>query len=86
MANPYFIPATFRKCYFSPFSSFNDERYKYYNKRILTRDNERIQSLDQEKSKLNSNIMVNSGAHTLTNEKIIESPFNKTNLATVKNK
>ena len=30
--------------------------------------------------------MVNSGAHTLTNEKIIESPFNKTNLATVKNK
>ena len=84
MANPYFIPATFRKCYFSPFSSFNDERYKYYNKWILTRDNERIQSLDQEKSKLNSNIMVNSGA--LTDEKIIESLFNKTNLATVKNK
>ena len=41
-ANPYFILATFRTCFFSPFSSFNDEKiklYKSYSKRITTRDN-----------------------------------------------
>ena len=41
-------------------------RSKYYNKRITTRDNVNVRSHDQEKSKLNSTIDANSGAHTLT--------------------
>ena len=40
--------------------------YKYYNKRITTRDNGNVQSHDEEESKLNSTITANSGAHTLT--------------------
>ena len=43
-----------------------------YNKRITTRDNSNVQSLDQEESKLNSNINANSGADTLTHEQIIK--------------
>ena len=48
----------------------NDEKlgYKYYNKRITTRDNGNSQSHDKEESKLNSTITVNSGAHTLTHD------------------
>ena len=42
--------------------------YKYYNKRITTRDNGKVQSLDKEESKLNSAITANSGAHTLTHQ------------------
>ena len=75
-------------CFFSLFSSFNDERIKVTsisNKRIATRDN--VQSHDQEESKLNSTINANSGAHTLfTHDKIIKSPFDKNNVATIKNK
>ena len=44
-------------------------RYKYYNKETITRDNGDVQSHDQEESKLNSTITVNSGAHTLTHTK-----------------
>ena len=46
----------------------DDEKlsYKYYNKRITTRDNGKVQSHDKEESKLNSTITTNSGAHTLT--------------------
>ena len=44
--------------------------YKYYNKRITTPDNgkshDNVQSHDKEESKLNSTIIANSGAHTLT--------------------
>ena len=54
------------------------------NKRITTRDNGNVQSHDQEESKLNSTISENSGAHTLTHDKIIKSPFNKNNVATIK--
>ena len=46
--------------------------YKYYNKRITTRDNGNFQSHDQEESKLNSTINANSGAHTLPHDKIIK--------------
>ena len=60
-------------------------RYNYYNKRITTR-NVIVQSYDQEENKLNSNINANSGAHTLTHDKIIKSPFNKNNVATIKSK
>ena len=58
----------FWTCFFSPFSSFNDEKLscKYYNKRITTRDNGNVQPHDQEEGKLNSTINANSGAHTLT--------------------
>ena len=42
--------------------------YKYYNKRITTRDNGNAQSNDKEESKLNSNITANSGAQTLTHD------------------
>ena len=57
-----------------------------YNKRVTTRDNGNVQSNDYEKSKLNSTINVNSGAHTLTDDKITKSPFNKQNIATIKSK
>ena len=48
----------------------NDQKisFKYYNKRITTRDNGNAQSHDKEKSKLNSTITANSGAHTRTND------------------
>ena len=59
---------------------------KYYNKRITTCDNGNVQSHDQEKSKLSSTINANSGAHTLTHEKITKSAFNKNNVATIKSK
>ena len=45
------------------------ESYEYYNKRITTRDNRNVLSYDQEKSKLNSTINANSGAHTIRHEK-----------------
>ena len=48
----------------------NKLSYKFYNKRITTRDNGNAQSHDQEESKLNSTISTNSGAHTLTYDKI----------------
>ena len=43
--------------------------YKYHNKVIITHDN------GLEESKLNSTVNANSGAHTLTDDKIIKSPF-----------
>ena len=51
----------------SIFKLNDDEKlsYKYYNKRITTRDNGKVQSHDKEESKLNSTITANSGAHTL---------------------
>ena len=49
--------------------------YKYYNKRITTRDNGNVQPHDQEESKLNSTITANSGAHTPTHEKIIKKVY-----------
>ena len=65
----------FWACFFSPFSSFNDEKkkksYKYYNKRITTPDNGNVQSRDPEESKSNSTIHENSGAHTLTHDEMI---------------
>ena len=52
--------------FFSLSSSFNNEkRCKYYNKQILTRNNGNVQSHDQEESKVNSTIIVNSGAQIL---------------------
>ena len=59
-------------------------RCKYYNERITTRDNGNVQYHDREESKLNSTIIANSGAHTLTDDKIIKSLFNKNNKATIK--
>ena len=57
--------------------------YKYENKEIRTRD---VQSYDKEESKLNGKINGNSGAHTLTHDKIIKSPFNKNKIAIIKDK
>ena len=56
----------------------------YYNKRIKTRYNGNVQSHYREESKLNSTIDANSGAHTLTLDKIIRGSFNKNNVATNK--
>ena len=53
---------------------------------MATLDNGNVQSHDQEESKLNNTINVNSGAHTLTHDKIIKSSFNMNNVATIKNK
>ena len=54
----------------SIFKLNDDEKlsYKYYNKRITTRDNIKVQSHDKEESKLNSTITANRGAHTLTHD------------------
>ena len=54
----------------SIFKLNDDEKlsYKYYNKRITARDNDKVQSHDKEESKLNSTITANSGAHTLTHD------------------
>ena len=54
----------------SIFKLNDDEKlsYKYYNKQITTRDNGKVQSYDKEESKLNSTIIANSGAHTLTHD------------------
>ena len=54
----------------SIFKLNDDEKlsYKYYNKRIITRDNGKVQSHDKEESELNSTITANSGAHTLTHD------------------
>ena len=55
--------------------------------RITTRDNGNGQSRDHEESKFHSNIHANSGAHTLTQDKvIIKRPFNKYNGATTESK
>ena len=57
--------------------------YKYYNKRITTRDNG--QSHDKEESKLNSTITANSGcSYTYTGLNNKKSPYNKNNEATIK--
>ena len=61
-------------------------RYKYYNKRITTLGYVNVQSHDQEESKLNSIINVNSDAHTFKDNKIIKSSFNKRNVAAIKSK
>ena len=78
MTNPYFISATFQTCFFSSFSSCNDEKNQ-----SETRDNGNVQSHDQEKSKLNSTITPNSGAHSLRYEKIINSLFDKNNVTII---
>ena len=66
--------------HFNDISSLNDKksRYKHYNKQITISGNE------QEESKLNSNINANSGARTLTSDKIIKRSFNKNKVATIR--
>ena len=54
--------------------------------RITTPDNGNVQSHDQEESKLNSTINANNAAHIHLHMTIIKSPFNKNNVATIKNK
>ena len=68
LTNSYSIQVTFRTCFFSPVSSFNDEKIKLqdYNRRITTRDNNNVQSHDQEESKLNSTINANWCSYTFT--------------------
>ena len=72
----------FQLCFYSPFSSINNEKIKvkYCKKRIANRENDDVESHNQEESKLNSTTIVNSSA------RIIKNPFNKNNVATVKNK
>ena len=50
-------------------------RQEYCNKGIATRNNGNLQFHDQEESKLNSTIDVNSSAYTLTHNKIINNEF-----------
>ena len=44
--------------------------YKYYNKRVTTRDNGNVEFHDKEEIKMNSTIAANGGAHTLTHDQI----------------
>ena len=84
---PYFILVTFQTCFFSPFSSFNDEKRKVQVLQYANcNENGNVQSHDQEESILNCIINANSGANTLTHDKMIKSPFNKNNLATINSK
>ena len=62
----------------------NKSRYKYYNNRITIRDSGNVQFHDQEESKLTSTNNTNSGAHTITRDKII--PFHDNDVATIKSK
>ena len=66
--------------------SFNDEKIKLQvlQEANQNRHNGEAHSHDQERSKLNSSIDVNSGAHKLSHDKIIEGPFNKNNVTTIK--
>ena len=59
-------------------------RFKSYNNRITTRNNGNVKFHGQEETKLNSTINAKSAAHTPKHDKIIESPFNKNNVATIK--
>ena len=59
-------------------------RYKNYNKQIITHDNGNVQLHNQQESRLNSTINTKSGAHTLTHDKTIKSPFSKNNVITLK--
>ena len=68
--------------FWSIFKLYWWKKNKYYKKRRTTWDNDNVQSNDQEESKLNSNIMLNSDAHTFTDDKIIQSPFSENNEAT----
>ena len=61
-------------------------RCKHYNKPIATCDNGKVQSYDQEESKLNSTINPNRSAHTLTHNRIIISPLNENSVTTTKSK
>ena len=78
--------STFRTYFFGSFLKFFDEnnREKYYSKRITTRGNSNVQSHEKEESKLSRAIIVNSGAHTFAVNKIINRPFDKNNVATIK--
>ena len=49
---------------------------------MTTRDNDNVQSHDQEESKLNSTINANCSAHT--HDKVIKCLFHKNNVATIK--
>ena len=82
LTSPCFISVTLGTCFFGIFESFMMKkiRYKYCNKQITNRDHGNVQSHDQEESKFDSTINANSGAHTLTHNKIIKSPFNKINV------
>ena len=63
----YFILATFPTCFFSPFSSFNNEKIKLqvlHNKQITTHDNGNVQSHAQEESKLTSTTNTNTSLNT----------------------
>ena len=61
-------------------------RHKYYYNRTTTNRNGNVQFYDQEESKLNRTIIANRDTQTLIDDKIIKSPFNKNNVATIKNK
>ena len=65
------ISATFWTCFFSQFSSFNDEIIKV---QVLQRVNN-VPSHNQEENKLNSFIIENNGTHTLTDDKIIKTYY-----------
>ena len=64
----------------------NKSRYMYYNNnnRITIRDSGNVQSHDQE-VKLTGTNNTNSGAHTITRDKIVI-PFHNNDVATIKSK
>lgn len=58
----------------------------YHNKWINNDKKSNVQSHNQEKSKMNSTPIANSGAYTLIDHKIIKSSFDNNNRETIKNK
>ena len=65
-------------------SHFSDVFLQPIFNRITTHDNSNVQYHHKEENKSNSTITANSGAHALTRDQIIKSPYNKNNAATIK--
>ena len=61
-------------------------RDKFYNEWVTTRENDNVQSHDQEENKLNSAINAKSGTYKLTHDEVIKSLFNQDIAKTIKGK
>ena len=86
--NPHFVSVNFLPCFFSLFSSFIDEkwRYNYHNGPFTPHYNSNVQSDDKRQSKLNGAVNANNGLCALKDDAVMKILFNENNVATIKNK
>ena len=68
LTNPFFISATFGKCFLILFPNFHDLKITYnrYNNRITTSENDNVQSHEQDESKLDNYSREQWCLHTYT--------------------